>query len=495
MRLNWFSPLPPARTGIAGYTRQILPALRGGVEITLWTDQTEWDPVLENYAEVRRYYPEQMPWAELNRGDLSIYHIGNNPLFHAAIWQVSHQHPGLVVLHDLHLQDFFASLYRDPWNDHDGYLDEMERHYGLIGRQDAEAFWRREITGEYMSAHYPLTPLAVEKALGALVHSEASLDELTQECPGPIVYVPLPYPASPRPPQDRLETERRRTKGPPYRIIVFGYINVNRRLDALLEALAGLPEREKFRLHIYGQLSDEGEVHSQIRLLGLRDLATVHGFVPESELDEALETSHLAVNLRYPTMGEASVSQLRIWDHALPTLVTRVGWYANLPESAVAFVRPKYEIKDIQEHLRAFLADPGLFARMGENGRHILQEHHAPGAYVQALVDLAAEVVCLRPYVASCDLVRRLSAEITLWANLPTPTLGASLWERSLAERHPKDAAPKQLKRFERKQAAASTAISEATAKLLDDFHRQRDAMVEVIHQVVAAQADSLHLV
>jgi hypothetical protein len=37
-------------------------------------------------------------------------------------------------------------------------------------------------------------------------------------------------------------------------------------------------------------------------------------------------------------------------------------------------------------------------------------------------------------------------------------------------------------------------AISEATATLLDDFRRQRDATLQVIHQAVAAQADSLHL-
>ena len=35
----------------------------------------------------------------------------------------------------------------------------------------------------------------------------------------------------------------------------------------------------------------------------------------------------LLINLRYPTMGEASLSQLRIWRHALPSMVTQVGWH------------------------------------------------------------------------------------------------------------------------------------------------------------------------
>lgn len=53
-----------------------------------------------------------------------------------------------------------------------------------------------------------------------------------------------------------------------------------------------------------------------------------------------LAHSDMALNIRYPSMEEASFSQLRIWEHALPAIVTRVGWYATLPEDVVFFVRP-----------------------------------------------------------------------------------------------------------------------------------------------------------
>ena len=49
-QINWFSPLPPARTGIADYTFGILPELSRRAEVTLWTDRTGWDPALEQYA-------------------------------------------------------------------------------------------------------------------------------------------------------------------------------------------------------------------------------------------------------------------------------------------------------------------------------------------------------------------------------------------------------------------------------------------------------------
>src|SRR6266511_5719859 len=190
MRLNWFSPLPPAKSGIAGYTARILPALQERAEIMLWTDQDEWDSDLENVADVRHYQVDRMPWADLNRADASIYHIGNNPLFHTSIWQVSCQQPGVVILHDLCLQNLFAGIYRDRRNDRAGYAAQLERFYGWVGGQDADAFWNDRLLLDYMVEHYPLTPLAVNGALGVLVHTQEGQDLLQLEGHCPVVYAP-----------------------------------------------------------------------------------------------------------------------------------------------------------------------------------------------------------------------------------------------------------------------------------------------------------------
>jgi glycosyltransferase involved in cell wall biosynthesis len=415
MRLNWFSPLPPARTEIAYYTARLLPVLRERVEIVLWTDQSEWDPVLENYAAVQCYQPKHMPWVELNRASMSIYHIGNNPLFHGPIWQVSRQHPGLVVLHDFRLHHFFAGLYRWQWNDPSGYLTQMELHYDCVGRQDAESFLSGAHTIEYMAEHYPLTSLALEHALGVLVHTREGFDVLKQANRWPVVYAALPHAASSHAAQDWSRPVTASPDSVPYRLIVFGYLDSNRGLDVLLQALAEFPARDRFRLDIYGELRDSERVQSWISSPRLEGLVTVHGFVPVPELDTALSRAHLAVNLRYPTMGEASASQLRIWDHALPSLVTPKGWYASLPEDVVAFVRPHHEIADIQAHLRALLANPACFAKMGENGRRMLEERHAPEIYAQTLVDFVAAAQRFRPLAVAYRLAERLGAEMGAW--------------------------------------------------------------------------------
>jgi glycosyltransferase involved in cell wall biosynthesis len=434
MKLNWFSPLPPAKTDIAHYTARILPALRAHAEVTLWTDQKDWDESLNLNAKVRRYRRlERMPWAELNRADMSIYNIGNNPIFHGSIWEVSQRHPGVIVLHDYSLQEFFYSLYLGRWEDLAAYLTQMEFYYGESGRREAEACFRNK--GQMLSElaeRYPLTKLALENALGVLVHTREALDKLKRDGHCPLTYAPLPFAATcdarggdPPNPDSRAE-------GPPYRLIVFGYLARNRRLEELLKALAEFGEREQFHLDVYGQLSNEKELRQSIRLLQLEKHVTVYGFVPEAELERALSTAHLAINLRYPTAGEASGSQLRLWSHALPSLVTEVGWYATLPEDAVCLVRATHEIEDILRHLKAFLSDPSQFAAMGRKGFALYQQQHLPEHYAAAVLSLVSAAQAFRPIPVAQKLILKTKLEMGRWLQ---PMLVNECLDRIAAEK------------------------------------------------------------
>jgi glycosyltransferase involved in cell wall biosynthesis len=414
MKLNWFSPLPPAKTEIAYYTARIVRELAKRAEVTLWTDQAKWDADLEADACVRRYKAGPDFWAELNRGDMSIYHIGNNALFHNWIWQVSREHPGVVILHDLHLHHFFAGVYCGEARGMNEYLAQMEFYYGEEGRRDSEDCFRRGAPDiHYLAERYPLTLLALENALGVLVHTRGAFEILKQENRWPVVYAPLPYMAAAA---AHVHAPGCRKDGL-HQLILFGHLGDNRRLDVLFQALAELPAKDKFHLDIYGQLWDKNLVLAQVRSLNLKNHVTLHGFVAEDELKAALTRASLAINLRYPTMGEASASQLRIWSHSLPSLVTEVGWYATLPADSVAFVRPETEVADIKAHLNALLEDPERFIRMGARGRQVLEEEHQPESYVQAILDLALSAQRFRPLAATYMLAERVGEHLRAWTD------------------------------------------------------------------------------
>jgi len=400
MRLNWFSPLPPAKTEIGHFTARILPALTKQARVTIWTNQSRWDPRLNNYAAVHRYRAGSVPWPEINRADLSIYNLGNNPLFHGAIWEISQRHPGVVVLHDYNLQEFFYSLYLDPANDLNAYLVQMEYSYGTQGRVDAElAYQRKALPG--LIEPYPLTRLGVENAIGVLVHTTEALKNLQAEVSCPVTYASLPFS-----PMDVAEPTKR-VAGPPHRLIVFGYLGPNRRLDALLKSLSEFSGSHEFQLDIFGEIANQTQLRKTVRKLQLEKQVRLHGFVSEAELERALALAHLAFNLRYPTAGEASSSQLRIWSHALPSLVTKVGWYATLPENSVKFVRPAHELEDIRAHLRSFFSDSASFTELGRNGFTLYRQQHLPEQYVESLLKLVSEAEAFRPIAAWQKLVSR----------------------------------------------------------------------------------------
>ncbi len=186
-------------------------------------------------------------------------------------------------------------------------------------------------------------------------------------------------------------------------------------MDSFLQALHQLPQRDRFHLDIYGPVANEESLLALVSDLELNNLVTFHGFVSDAELEKALARSDLAINLRDPTMGEASASQLRIWQHGLPSLVTDTGWYATLPKNTVAPVRRDAELEDIQAHLRGFLMTPERYRELGQNGRLYVEKNHTMEAYVNGLMQLIDATVAYRPRQAVAWMAGRAGHAMRPW--------------------------------------------------------------------------------
>jgi hypothetical protein len=153
MRVNWFAPLPPAPAAAVSYTAWLLPALVAQADVTLWTDQAEWDRRLEALAPIRRFDPEAPPWAEWNAADLSIYHLSDDPA-EGGILAACRAHPGIVLL---------------PGNSEDD-----GRHALGVVVQDLETFARlKEADRRPLLYLPPPGPDAAEAHAGALLRFAA----------------------------------------------------------------------------------------------------------------------------------------------------------------------------------------------------------------------------------------------------------------------------------------------------------------------------------
>jgi hypothetical protein len=112
MRLAWFSPLPPVRSGVAAYSAEVLPHLRGGHAIDCFVDSAaRVDDSYDAHDFVWRHHRE--PY------DLVVYQLGNAPC-HDYLWAYLAAYPGLVVLHDARLHHARARclLSRDRADDY-----------------------------------------------------------------------------------------------------------------------------------------------------------------------------------------------------------------------------------------------------------------------------------------------------------------------------------------------------------------------------------------
>ena len=414
MKLNFFSPLPPTRSEIARLTTNLLPLLAEKAEVIVWSSEPQWDPAAESRATVRHYEASRPPWRAISEADVTFYQMGNDPRYHHAIWRISQQHPGVVILHDLMLQHFFSGLlFHDLGLSRRQYLELVERHHGLAGRVLAETHLHGLLGTEELGQRCPLTGAAIENALAVIVHSEAAYQVVSAEMPA--AYLPLCI-CAPAP----LEKPASRTTGSgqqPYRISLFGFLGPNRRLPVLLRALANFPERDRFRLNVYGTIEGGEKIHQLIARLGLGELVTMHGFVHQDELDEALRRTDLVVNLRNPSMGEASASQLQVWQYGLPALVSRAAWYETLPGDTVAFVRPEHEAEDIQAHLAAFLEDPEKYRELGRNGRRHVTQNHSMESYADALLEMANRTPEFRARWIARDLAGRAASAMKAWSD------------------------------------------------------------------------------
>lgn len=385
------------------------PHLARAAEVVIWSSDRESKFEPPSGVTVRHYDFQRPPWREINQADATFYQMGNDPRYHHAIWHMSQQHPGIVILHDLMMQHFFSGLvFHDRGMNRREYLELVERYHGIKGRVLAEAHVQGLLATEELSQRCALTEAATENALAVIVHSDAAFSAMTEDAS--VVHLPLCVGME-------LPTLAAREATVPYRIAVFGFLGPNRKLPLLLRALATFAERDRFRLDIFGTMEGEEKMHQLVCRLGLSETVTLHGFASANELDVALRETDLVVNLRDPSMGEASGSQLHLWQYALPSLVTRRAWYATLPEETVAFVRPEHEVEDIQRHLTDFLANPETYRELGRNGRRHVAENHSIESYANALLEVAARTPEFQAKWIARDLARRTATAMSGWSD------------------------------------------------------------------------------
>ena len=411
MRVAYYSPFPPERTGVADYSALLAPALARRLDVT-----------------IRRRGRKRAP-----RGaDVCLYHVGNNPDAHAWIVDALRRHPGVVVLHDFVLHHLVAGMTVGRRDGH-AYLDLMEREHGVVGRLLAHGVLDKRIPPLWESRpeEFPLASFVLEHATGLIVHSHTVADAARAAGYDGRIWI-VPHPAWPVP---EVAPERR---GQGVAVGCFGVVNSSKRIPELLEAFARLRLRGTDRtLLLVGPTSPGFDLDRRLQRLGLAGDGLVReGWVDELRLWALMAGADVCVNLRCPTMGETSGSVIRAMSLGKPLVVSDVGWFAELP-AGVALKIPvdDGETDALAAGLELLVAREDVRAEMSRAALELARREHD----LERVADLyaaALEEAAGGPAVVDAVLreVSEAAAEVGIEPSTPQASeLAARLVEADLA--------------------------------------------------------------
>jgi glycosyltransferase involved in cell wall biosynthesis/SAM-dependent methyltransferase len=346
LKLAFFSPLPPTRSGIADYSAALLEELRKLVDVEVFSSKPA------------SFRPQDF--------DVVLYQVGNN-VHHDFCYEMALEHPGVVVVHEANLHHLIAdiTIKRDDW---DAYMRAVEHE----GGDEALAFARRvralEVGPDYEGLPMLRRLLASSKA--AIVHSGCVETDLRESgFSGAVARIPhgawIPS-ASRSDFRHRLGLEEFIPL-----VGVFGFLKPYKRIAESLRAF-----RRLLRLHPAAKMILVGEPHPELKLqsliqsLGIGAHVRVLGFRPIEEFVGYMAACDIVLNLRYPTVGENSGTLMRALGLGKAVVVSDIGSFSELPD-AICLKAPvdASEEDHIFEYLNLLVSRPEVRRALGDRAR------------------------------------------------------------------------------------------------------------------------------
>jgi glycosyltransferase involved in cell wall biosynthesis len=363
MTAGFFSPLPPARTGVADYAAALL-------------------------SELRRHGHVEVAPARCNA---ALYHVGNNGL-HADIYRKALASPGVVVLHDAVLNHFFLGQLTES-----EYVDEFVYNYGEWNRALGRGLWRERAgsAADERYFRYPMLKRVAERARAIVVHNPAAALAVKDHAAGARV-VEIPHLFVPPQVPDGGEVLRYRASLgiPPDAFLfgVFGYLRESKRVPSVLEAFAAVhAQLPRTALLIAGQFVStdlERAIAPMLAAPGVRRLP----HLSDREFWMAARAVDACINLRHPAAGESSGIAIRLMGIGKPVLLTEGPESAPFPEDGcVRIAAGPAERDSLRQHMVLLTSMAEVARTIGLRGAGHIAGHHRVEQIGKRFWDLLCE--------------------------------------------------------------------------------------------------------
>lgn len=377
-RLAYFSPLPPQRSGISDYSKELLPYLADYYDIVLIIDSTE----CENTFDTKIFEEQTLKWFFENFGvfDRVLFHFGNSP-FHTYMIEALKYTNGVVMLHDFFLSSLYA--YEEIINGQDDFWSRAI--YASHGYQALQKRFE-ENAEEQIKLNFPANYDIFKKALGILSHSQYSKNLFNQYY-GLFPHqnweiIPFVKKISEEQGKDVVRNKLKFSNDD-FVICSFGFLDETKLNHQLLDAFISskLSKMNHCKLVFVGQ-NHGGEYGRQILDVieknNLNDKVFITGWVDAKTYNDYLTIVDVSVQLRTKSRGETSAAIFDCMSHGIPTIVNANGTFAELDKNSVLMLEDHFSVNALKNALEKMYNDDFYRKKLSENSRTVIKAKHNP---------------------------------------------------------------------------------------------------------------------
>lgn len=370
MKIAYFSPLNPQKSGISDFSEELLPYLKKLMDIDLYVDN--YKPSLNNVNDYGVYNIDDYE-IKMKEYDSVIFHVGNNAKYHSKIIDTFLKFGGILELHDISLHNYIAGITIDK-NKPEEYIELMKYSHGYKGEKAAKDYLNGLITAPWEDSKctFTVNKHLVDKAKAIIVHSDFAKQTLKGINPEKKIINIAHHTADLIAEYDSYKNYCRKKlniKNNLFIIGSFGFATESKRIVRILEALSIMRKQYKNEFHYYivGEI-DSDNIIDKINELQLNDYVTITGFTNLELFKLYMGACDFCINLRYPTYGESSGSVHRMFGMGKPVIVTSIGTFEEYPDNIVIKVPyGESEVNEIYKAINKLFSDKTALKDMSKN--------------------------------------------------------------------------------------------------------------------------------
>ncbi len=391
MKIAWFTPFHP-QSAIGQVSRIVCEELQKNCEVDIFAfDLGEY---ISSSVPVIKFNPVDINLHRLASYDYVVYNMGNFAGYHKEIWEVLQRYPGILLLHDQLMQNFFYQITMlpdfggHPVTGESKYLEVMRTCYGEEGEAAGKALYKtyfgeekKRIWESDAALAYPLLEPLLAKVTGVFSHASFFVNKIKEYFYGPTGFSYLPQTHVSSQTQAEIPVEFRDDSK--VLVVSSGLVHPIKRIERVAEMLLSNPDlANRVRYAVIGNYGGPyGDYLSMLAEGPLKGCLFLLGYQTDAVMEAFLQKADFCINLRYPNSEICSKSLIEQMSFDNPVIVLNTGIYDEIPDDSVVKIKLENEMLELEKAFRFLLDNPEQRREIGRRAVDFVQNNCTAEVY------------------------------------------------------------------------------------------------------------------